>query len=65
MFGVSVEREGGNSTVTLDRQSEADYKRISERLRRYSEALIAYKLDADFADAVMEAANELERLANG
>ena len=55
----------GNSTVTLDRQSEADHKRISERLRRYSEALIAYKLDADFADAVMEAANELERLANG
>lgn len=48
-----------------DMDGTVEHKGLVERLRKYSETLVAYKLDADFADAVMEAANELERLANG
>ena len=36
-----------------------DYDKLIERLSRYSEPVIAYKLDGDFAAAVTEAAAEL------
>ena len=39
-----------------------DYSAISKRLRRYSENCVAYKLDADFADAVSDAADAIEEL---
>ena len=39
-----------------------DYAAISKRLRRYSENCVAYKLDADFADAVSDAADAIEEL---
>ena len=39
-----------------------DYATISKRLRRYSENCVAYKLDADFADAVSDAADAIEEL---
>lgn len=35
-------------------------KKLIERLRQYSESLVAYKLGADFADAVNSAADMLE-----
>ena len=38
------------------------YDELIKRLHRYSENCVAYKLDADFADAVQQAADELERL---
>lgn len=39
---------------------------LVKRLRAYSQSLVAYKLDADFADACTEAADALEKLqANG
>lgn len=34
---------------------------LIERLRKYSQPLVAYKLDADFADACAEAADKLEK----
>ena len=39
-----------------------NYSAISKRLRRYSENCVAYKLDADFADAVSDAADAIEEL---
>ena len=39
-----------------------DYSAISKRLRRYSENCVAYKLDADFANAVTDAADAIEEL---
>lgn len=36
-----------------------DYDKLIERLSRYSEPVIAYKLDGDFAAAVTEAVAEL------
>lgn len=39
-----------------------DYATISKRLRRYSENCVAYKLDADFANAVTDAADAIEEL---
>lgn len=39
-----------------------DYATISKRLRRYSENCVAYKLDADFANAVTDAAGAIEEL---
>lgn len=38
----------------------ADYENLPQRLRRYSENLVAYKLDAAFADAVQKAADAIE-----
>ena len=38
-------------------------KKLIERLRQYSESLVAYKLSADFADAVCSAADMLENYA--
>lgn len=35
-------------------------KNLIERLRQYSQSLIAYKLGADFSDAVCKAADTLE-----
>ena len=35
---------------------------LTDRLRRYSEACVAYKLDADFASAVQEAAETIEEM---
>lgn len=35
---------------------------LVNRLRAYSQSLVAYKLDADFADACTEAADALEKL---
>ena len=35
---------------------------LVKRLRAYSQSLVAYKLDADFADACTEAADALEKL---
>jgi hypothetical protein len=40
-------------------------EKLTDRLRRYSEGCVAYKLDADFADAVQKAAEITERLADG
>ena len=39
-------------------------KKLIERLRQYSESLVAYKLSADFADAVYSAADMLENHAS-
>ena len=39
-----------------------NYSAISKRLRRYSENCVAYKLDADFANAVTDAADAIEEL---
>ena len=39
-------------------------KNLIERLRQYSESLVAYKLSADFADAVNSAADMLENHAS-
>ena len=39
-----------------------DYATISKRLRQYSENCVAYKLDADFANAVTDAADAIEDL---
>ena len=39
-------------------------KILIERLRRYSEGLVAYKLGSDFADAVYSAADMLENHAS-
>ena len=39
-----------------------DIEKLIERLRRYSEPLISYKLDSDFAAAVEEAATALSAL---
>ena len=38
------------------------YDELVKRLRRYSENVVAYKLDADFASAVQEAADVIEEL---
>ena len=38
-------------------------KKLIERLRQYSESLVAYKLGSDFADAVNSAADMLENHA--
>ena len=37
------------------------YDNLVNRLHRYSESCVAYKLDADFASAVQEAADVIER----
>ena len=42
-----------------------DYDKLVERLSRYSEPVIAYKLDGDFAEAVIEAKRELESIKHG
>lgn len=42
-----------------------DYNKLIERLSRYSEPVIAYKMDVDFAAAVMEAKAELEFVKYG
>ena len=39
-------------------------KNLVERLRQYSESLVAYKLGADFADAINSAADMLENHAS-
>lgn len=39
-----------------------DIEKLIELLSRYSEPVIAYKLDADFAAACMETANELAKI---
>ena len=39
-------------------------KKLIDRLRQYSESLVAYKLSADFADAVCSAADMLENYAS-
>ena len=39
------------------------YDELVNRLHRYSENCVAYKLDADFASAVQEAADVIEELA--
>lgn len=39
------------------------YDELVKRLRRYSENVVAYKLDSDFASAVQEAADALEELS--
>ena len=39
-------------------------KQLIERLRQYSESLVAYKLGADFADAINSAADMLENHAS-
>lgn len=38
------------------------YSELVKRLHRYSENCVAYKLDADFADAVQQAAEVIEEL---
>ena len=38
------------------------YNDLIQRLHRYSENCVAYKLDADFASAVQEASNAIEEL---
>lgn len=38
------------------------YDELVKRLHRYSENCVAYKLDADFADAVQQAADAIEAL---
>ena len=37
---------------------------LIKRLHRYSENCVAYKLDADFADAVQQATNYIEELSD-
>ena len=39
------------------------YDELVKRLRRYSENVVAYKLDADFASAIQEAADAIEDLS--
>jgi hypothetical protein len=39
------------------------FDELVNRLHRYSENCVAYKLDADFASAVQEAADVIEELA--
>lgn len=39
-----------------------DYKKLIERLQQYSQSLIAYKLDADFADACEDAVAAISTL---
>lgn len=39
------------------------YDELVKRLHRYSENCVAYKLDADFADAVQQAADTIEELS--
>lgn len=39
------------------------YDELVKRLRRYSENVVAYKLDADFASAIQEAADAIEELS--
>ena len=39
------------------------YDELVKRLHRYSENCVAYKLDADFASAVQEAADAIEELS--
>ena len=39
------------------------FDELVNRLHRYSENCVAYKLDADFASAVQEAADAIEELA--
>ena len=39
-------------------------KKLIDRLRQYSESLVAYKLSADFADAVCSSADMLENYAS-
>lgn len=41
------------------------YDELVKRLHRYSENCVAYKLDADFADAVQQAADAIEGLQEG
>lgn len=43
----------------------SDRQDLARRLRRYSRACVADKLDGDFADAVREAADQLEAHENG
>ena len=38
------------------------YENLTDRLRRYSEGCVAYKLDADFADAVQQAIEVLSKM---
>ena len=38
------------------------YDELIKRLHRYSENCVAYKLDADFADAVQQAADAIEEM---
>ena len=40
-----------------------DYDELINRLHRYTENCVAYKLDADFASAVQEAADAIEELS--
>jgi len=40
------------------------YENLTDRLRRYSEGCVAYKLDADFADAVQQAIEVLSKMEN-
>lgn len=40
------------------------YEELISRLKRYTENCVAYKLDADFADAVQQAADAIEELAD-
>ena len=40
------------------------YENLTDRLRRYSEGCVAYKLDADFADAVQKAIEVLSKIEN-
>jgi hypothetical protein len=39
------------------------YDELVKRLHRYTENCVAYKLDADFADAVQQAADAIEELS--
>ena len=39
------------------------YDDLIQRLHRYTENFVAYKLDADFASAVQEAAGAIEKLS--
>lgn len=39
------------------------YDELVKRLHRYSENVVAYKLDADFASAIQEAADAIEELS--
>ena len=39
-----------------------DYEKLIERLQQYSQSLIAYKLDADFADACEDAVAAISTL---
>ena len=39
------------------------YDELIKRLHRYSKNLVDYKIDADFADAVQQAADAIEQLS--